>query len=268
VTDKRRVRDFWSQAPCGEVYAQGDLLPARLEAQARTRYQLEPYLPEFARFGEGRGRDVLEVGVGMGADHLEWARSRPRSLTGIDLTQNAVAYTNQRLRLFGFPSRLLVADCERLAFPGDTFDIVYSWGVIHHSPDTPAAVLEIRRVLRPGGKARVMIYHRHSVVGYMLWLRYGLLAGRPRLGLRETYAHYLESPGTKAYSPEDARKLFAGFSEVRVRTLLSPGDLLQGAVGQRHRSVLLTAAKALYPRWAVRRLLTHHGLYLLIEATK
>jgi hypothetical protein len=113
-----------------------------------------------------------------------------------------------------------------------------------------------------------MIYHRHSLVGYMLWLRYGPLAGRLRLGLRETYAHYLESPGTKAYSREEARKLFAGFSEVRVRTLLSPGDLLQGAVGQRHRSVLLTAARALYPRWAVRRLLTHHGLYLLIEATK
>ncbi|HKC13797.1 MAG TPA: class I SAM-dependent methyltransferase [Vicinamibacteria bacterium] len=268
MTDKQRVRDFWNQAPCGEIYAQGDQLPDRLEAQARARYRLEPYLPEFARFAEGCGRDVLELGVGMGADHLEWARSRPRSLTGIDLTPKAVAYTKERLRFVGLASRLLVADVERLPLPGQAFDLVYSWGVIHHSPDTPAAALEIRRVLRPGGQARVMIYHRHSLVGYMLWLRYGLLAGRPRLGLREAYARHLESPGTKAYSPEEARKLFAGFSEVRVRTLLSPGDLLQGAVGERHRSFLLTAAKALYPRWAVRRLLTQHGLYLLIEATK
>jgi hypothetical protein len=128
--------------------------------------------------------------------------------------------------------------------------------------------MEILRVLRPGGRARMMIYHRHSLVGYMLWLRYGLLAGRPGLGLGEIYAHHLESPGTKAYSPEEARKLFAGFSEVRVGTLLGPGDLLQGAVGQRHQSILLKAAKALYPRWAVRRLLTDHGLYLLIEVTK
>jgi len=268
VTDKERVRDFWNRAPCGEVYARGDELPERLEAQARARYELEPYLAEFARFADGRGRDVLELGVGMGADHLEWARSRPRSLTGIDLTPSAVAYTSQRLRLFGLASRVLVADVERLPLPDAAFDLVYSWGVIHHSPDTPAASLEIRRVLRPGGQARVMIYHRHSLVGYMLWLRYGLLAGRPRLGLRETYALHLESPGTKAYSLEEARRLFGGFSEVRVRTLLSPGDLLQGAVGQRHRSILLTAAKALYPRWAVKRLLAHHGLYLLIEATK
>jgi SAM-dependent methyltransferase len=268
VTDKERVRDFWEHAPCGEAYARGDALPERLEAQARARYELEPYLPAFARFGDGRGRDVLELGVGMGADHLEWARSRPRSLTGIDLTPSAVAYTSQRLRLFGLASRLLVADVERLPLPHEAFDLVYSWGVIHHSPDTPAAALEIRRVLRPGGQARVMIYHRHSLVGYMLWLRYGLLVGCPRLGLSETYARYLESPGTKAYSLEEARRLFGGFSEVRVRTLLSPGDLLQGAVGHRHRSIVLTAAKALYPRWIVRRLLAHHGLYLLIEATK
>jgi SAM-dependent methyltransferase len=268
VTDKQRVRDFWNQAPCGEVYAQGEWLPERLEAQARTRYQLEPFLPEFARFAEGRGRDVLELGVGMGADHLEWARAGPRSLTGIDLTPNAVAHTKARLRLFGLASRLLVADVERLPLPGDAFDLVYSWGVIHHSPDTRAAALEIRRVLRPGGQARVMIYHRQSFVGYMLWLRYGLLAGRPGLRLDEVYALHLESPGTKAYSPEEARKLFADFSEVQVKTRLGPGDLLQGAVGQRHRGILLTAAKALYPRWLLRRFLPRHGLYLLIEATK
>jgi len=113
-----------------------------------------------------------------------------------------------------------------------------------------------------------MIYHRRSLVGYMLWLRYGLLAGRPALALTDAYARYLESPGTKAYSPEEARKLFVGFSEVRVRPQLGPGDLLQGAVGQRHGGILLEAAKAVYPRWAVRRLLPDHGLYLLIEATK
>ncbi|HWW92001.1 MAG TPA: hypothetical protein VN375_01450, partial [Vicinamibacteria bacterium] len=65
MTDKERVRDFWNRAPCGEVYARGDELPERLEAQARARYELEPYLAEFARFADGRGRDVLELGVGM-----------------------------------------------------------------------------------------------------------------------------------------------------------------------------------------------------------
>jgi ubiquinone/menaquinone biosynthesis C-methylase UbiE len=262
------VRDFWETAPCGEVYARGESPRERLEAQARARYALEPYIRGFARFEEGWERDVLEIGVGMGADHLEWAHASPRSLSGIDLTGQAIAFTRERLGLYGLRSRLLVTDAEHLPFREASFDLVYSWGVIHHSPDTPAAVREIARVLRPGGRARVMIYHRRSLVGLMLWLRYGLLAGRPGRPLDEIYAQHLESPGTKAYSPARARQMFAEFSEVKVTSELGPGDLLLGAVGQRHRGPLLDAARRLYPRWAVRRLLSGCGLYLLIEARR
>ena len=73
------------------------------------------------------------------------------------------------------------ADAEHLPFPDDSFDIVYSWGVLHHSPDTPQAFSEAHRVLRPGGTLRAMIYHRPSIVGLMLWARYGFAAGRPRV---------------------------------------------------------------------------------------
>jgi SAM-dependent methyltransferase len=265
---KDRVQEFWEGASCGEVYAQGDLLPDRLEHQARTRYELEPYIRDFAHFAGGAGRDVLEIGVGMGADHLEWARAQPRSLAGIDFTRRAIAFTRRRLEAQGLTSDLRVADAEDLPWADDSFDIVYAWGVIHHSPDTPRAVGEILRVLRPGGEAKVMIYHASSMIGYMLWLRYGLLAGRPARRLREIYAHHLESPGTKAYSVAEARGLFAGFSRVEIRPQLGPGDLLEGGVGQRHRGALLSIARALYPRWLVRRFLPNHGLYLLIRATK
>ncbi len=263
-----QVREFWDRAPCGEVYAQGVSEPERLEAQARARWKLEPYLPGFARFEEGRDSDVLEIGVGMGADHLEWARSEPRSLSGVDLTAQAVELTRTRLALHGLHSNLLVADAENLPFRDASFDLVYSWGVIHHSPDTPAATRQIHRVLRPGGRTRVMIYHRSSLVGYMLWVRYGLLTGHPRRTLDEIYARHLESPGTKAYTPTEARELFANFSDVKVSTQLGPGDLLLGAVGQRHGGPLLRAARHLYPRWVVRRFLAERGLYLLIEARR
>ena len=265
--DLQQVRDFWEATPCGEVYARGQSPRERLEAQARARYALEPYIRGFARFEDGRGKDVLELGVGMGADHLEWAQASPRSLTGVDLTGQAIAFTRERLGLYGLPSRLLVTDAEHLPFLDASFDLVYSWGVIHHSPDTPAAVREIARVLRPGGQARVMIYQRRSLVGLMLWLRYGLLA-RPARSLDEIYAEHLESPGTKAYSLAQAHEMFAGFSDVRVTSELGPGDLLLGAAGQRHRGALLDAARRLYPRWAVRRLLSGCGLYLLIGARR
>jgi ubiquinone/menaquinone biosynthesis C-methylase UbiE len=176
--DLQRVRDFWEATPCGEVYAQGWSPGERLEAQARARYALEPCIRAFAGFEDGRQRDLLEIGVGMGADHLEWAKAAPRSLTGVDLTRPAIAVTHERLVLHGLRSRLLVTDAERLPFRDASFDLVCSWGVVYHSPDTAAAVREIARVLRPGGRARVMIYQRRSLVGLMLWLRYGLLAGR------------------------------------------------------------------------------------------
>src|SRR5262245_9843745 len=176
---KARVRDFWNAASCGEIYAEGATRLEQLERQAAARDALEPYIAGFARFGEGRDRDVLEIGVGMGADHLRWAHAAPRRLIGIDLTPRAVEHTAFRLAADGFPPRVLVADSEQLPFADASFDLVYSWGVIHHTPDTVAAVREIHRVLRPGGRARVMIYHARSVTASMLWLRYALARGRP-----------------------------------------------------------------------------------------
>jgi ubiquinone/menaquinone biosynthesis C-methylase UbiE len=265
---KGDVRDFWEAASCGEVYAVGDDPCERLREQARARYVLEPYIQSFARFERGAGKDVLEVGVGMGADHAEWARHHPRTLTGVDLTPRAIAHTQTRLACEGFQSNLRVADAEALPFPDQSFDVVYSRGVLHHSPHTAKAVREVHRVLRPGGQALVMIYHTWSIVGYVLWLRYALLAGRPNRSLKEIYAEHLESPGTKAYTAEEARALFAGFTEVDVRPRLSFGDLLQGAAGQRHQSALLRAARALWPRWLIRRMFARHGLILLVAATK
>ncbi|HEY7152863.1 MAG TPA: methyltransferase domain-containing protein [Gemmataceae bacterium] len=265
---KEGIQKYWDKNACGEIYAEGASLRDQLERQARIRYELEPYIRDFAGFGDGRGKNVLEIGVGMGVDYLEWAKSQPKSLTGVDLTPRAINFTHERLMSYGLTSALQVADAENLPFDDNSFDLIYSWGVLHHSPDTPRAIGEVLRVLKPGGEARIMIYHKYSMVGYMLWLRYALLAGRPWRGLKHIYAHHLESPGTKAYTVDEARKLFAGFTSTKLRIKLSFGDLLLGAVGQRHRGMFLAAAKALYPRWLIKRLLPNHGLYLLIQARK
>jgi ubiquinone/menaquinone biosynthesis C-methylase UbiE len=268
TTLKDEVRDFWDAASCGEVYAQGDTLQQQYEAQARSRYVLEPYIADFAQFPSGTGKDVLEIGVGMGADHVEWAKSRPRTLTGIDLTPRAIEHTRTRLGFLGLQSNLRVGDAERLPFDNDSFDIVYSWGVIHHSPDTPKAFAEVHRVLRPGGTARIMIYHRRSIMSVMLWLRYALLAGKPWRTFTDVLAHHLESPGTKAYTVAETREMTRAFSGVDIRPYLSFGDLLQGEVGQRHRGPLLRVAKALWPRPLIRATMGRFGMQLFITAVK
>jgi ubiquinone/menaquinone biosynthesis C-methylase UbiE len=265
---KIAVKDFWNRGSCGEVYATGTSENEYYDTHAIARYDLEPYIRDFARFSEGKGKDVLEIGVGMGADHVEWARSRPNSLTGLDLTPRAIEHTKKRLDVYGLPSQLQVADAELMPFKDNSFDVVYSYGVLHHSPDTQQAINEVFRVLRPGGSARIMIYQKYSITGYILWLRYGLLRFRPQASLEEIYSKYLESPGTKAFSVADAKRMFSKFSSVSAVSQLSFGDLLQGSVGQRHRGVLLEIARRVWPRALIRRCLKTHGLLLLIEATK
>jgi ubiquinone/menaquinone biosynthesis C-methylase UbiE len=266
--EKQQVYDFWNRASCGEDLYLSDSDKAGYLAQAKARYRLEgEMIFGLARFEETRGLKVLEVGVGLGADHQKFAEAGA-DLWGIDLTERAVEHTRRRLETFGLISKLAVGDAENIAFPDESFDRVYSWGVLHHSPDTPKAIAEVWRVLKPGGQARVMIYHKWSMIGLMLWIRYALLTLRPWLTLTEVYSRYLESPGTKAYSVTEAKQLFATFSDVRISTPLGHGDLLESDVGQRHRGFALALARTIWPRWFIRRFLPNAGLTMLIEARK
>ncbi|MCF8177767.1 MAG: class I SAM-dependent methyltransferase [Sulfuritalea sp.] len=264
---KQQVRDFWAEASCGErlLLDSSDKLGYR--AQMTKRYSLEPYIENFANFDNARDLDVLEIGVGLGADHQRFAEAGAR-MTGIDLTGRAVEHTQRRIELFELHSNLGVGDAEALLFSDNSFDLVYSWGVLHHSPDTSRAIDEIWRVLRQGGMAKVMIYHKHSLVGYMLWLRFALLLGKPWRTLSDVYSNHLESPGTKAYTVNEARCLFRQFSEIQITTVLTHGDLLESEVGQRHRGWLLSLAKRLWPRELLRLVLPRTGLFMLIEAKK
>ena len=268
---KEDVHDFWNAAACGEQgYALGPNEVARLDAQAQARYRIEPYLRPFARFEDGQDKDALDIGVGMGADHLEWARARPSNLAGVDLTGRAIYFTRARFAAAGSVSDLRVADAENLPFEDATFDLVYSWGVLHHSPDTAKAFRNVGRVLRPGGVARTMIYHRWSLTGLMLRARYSLLRGRPATTLDAIFGQYLESPGTKAYSRADTGALCkqASLDLPVVRVQLNHGDVLEGVMGHRHEGMMLTLAKTLWPRWLFRRMPPFLGLNLLITACK
>lgn len=258
---------FWDEAACGETL----LLPSHdllgFTAQAAARYRLEPYIIPFADFEGSSHLKVLEIGLGLGADHERFAQAGAK-LSGIDLTPRAVNITRQRLELQFLASDLCVGDAESLPYPDNSFDRVYSWGVIHHSPDTPRAAQEILRVLKPGGEFRVMVYHTWSIVGLMLWIRYGLLRGRPWTRLKKIYSERLESPGTKTYSRLGAAALFAGATEVKCRIELTHGDLLESGAGQRHQGALLDLARWLWPRWFFRRFAQSFGLFLLVSGRK
>jgi SAM-dependent methyltransferase len=264
---KDAVRSHWQGQPCGTR----DLPTADrrrfFEQLERERYALDPAVRPFARFEEGRGRRLLEVGVGAGTDFVSWVRHGAIA-TGIDLTDQGVELTRERLALEGLTADVRVADAERLPFANDSFDMVYSWGVLHHSPDTPRAVREVHRVLAPGGLARVMIYHYPSWGCFMVWGVSSLAKGRPWESPRKAVFDHLESPGTKVYTLAEARDLFRDFARVEVRSQLGNGDLLLMRPSEKYRRWYHRAAWKLYPRPLVRAMGDRLGTLLLVEATK
>jgi ubiquinone/menaquinone biosynthesis C-methylase UbiE len=127
----------------------------------------EWHVPQVAAFDAFRGKDVLEVGCGIATDGLEFARNGAR-YSGVDLTPHSIEMAEERFRLFGLSARFKVANAEEwLPFPDASFDHVYSFGVIHHSPAPEKIVKEIHRVLKPGGTFTVMLYNRTSINYYV-----------------------------------------------------------------------------------------------------
>ncbi len=264
------VRDFWDKFSCGEIYAHGVSAYENFKNETSTRYKLEPYIKNFADFPSYKGLDVLEIGVGMGSDHSSIASALPKSLHGIDLTQRSIEKTKERFEIYKLKSNLKVDNAEDLSFENNSFDAVYSWGTLHHSPNTKKCIEEVHRVLRPGGIAKIMIYYKYSSTGFILWLRYGLMSLKPFRPWDDIFANHLESPGTKAYSLKEAKELTEKFSEANFEVQVSHADTFEGEVGQRHKGMLLKIAKTFYPKKFVRFIGRHIpiGLFLLITLKK
>lgn len=251
---KNRVRDFWQNHPCGSKFASAQP-GSRLfyELIEKHRYEKEWHIPEAAGFNRAKNLRVLEIGCGLGTDGAQFAKAGA-DYTGVDLTEAAVDLTRRRFELFNLAGKFRVADAECLDFPDNSFDLVYSHGVLHHTPDTAGAIREVHRVLRPGGRAAVMLYHRNSFnyrVNISILRRVGvhllrwnaglkfvrLLTGEPEDSLREharqlrSQRSYLSSqaflsrntdgagnPLARVYSRDEARELFKPFSKVELRT--------------------------------------------------
>ncbi|HEX3244550.1 MAG TPA: class I SAM-dependent methyltransferase, partial [Chloroflexota bacterium] len=145
-------------------------------------------------------------------------------VVGVDLGFKGATLARKRIELEGASADVLVSDAEHLPFSDDSFDLVYSWGVIHHSPDTSATVREIHRVLKPGGRITIMIYHTLSWVVFKILLKHGLMRGelldRPWSEVFSRHSEYApDNPLTRSYTVPQARQLFSEFEAVRVHVV-------------------------------------------------
>ena len=204
-----RIRDFWTRNVNAERLM-GATVTSHLRGEQeyfqeleQQRYRSHRHLEPWIRSMQP-GRSVLEIGCGVGMDSYRMARHGLR-VTGIDLTDVAIDTAISRFTREGLDGTFEIGNAEQLRFPDGRFDYVYSFGVLHHVADTERAVREVWRVLKSGGEARIMIYHRRSL---------------NELVHRVTGIPFEERdelcPVVRRYTREEAMQLFHQFTDVRI----------------------------------------------------
>lgn len=173
-----KVSAFWGTEACGTHFVR-DFADERdfYEKFREFRYRTEWHLPLLVPFRQAKGKKVLEIGTGNGADGAMFA-SNGADYTGVDLTETALEATRRHFMALGLTGSFQRQDAESLSFHDETFDWVYSHGVLHHTPNTQRAIDEVWRVLKRGGRGIVMLYHKHSFnyfVRIMMYMRLRVL---------------------------------------------------------------------------------------------
>ena len=225
---KRAAVEQWTADPCG--YASGHLPGTRAYAEDQLSGSCDenPWMHEILGYGQAHGLRVLDVGCGQGIDVIRYA-SAGASVTGIDLTPRHAELARAHVEALGLDAEIVDGDAEALPFPDASFDRVSSNGVLHHTPDMPAALREIRRVLVPGGEARIIVYNRNS---FHYWIFQVLTQGIIRRQLFEERSmsgvlsrgverSSIEArPLVRVYSPRVLRRMLAAAGFTGIRTTM------------------------------------------------
>lgn len=244
----REIEQFWSDNVNAERLFGKDVTDAQrgeeqyfqdLEAQRyRSHYHIQPWLDELEP-----GKEILEIGCGIGMDSRQIAK-RGLDLTAVDLTEVGVSTARERFAKEGLPGRFMVADACNLPYDDASFDYVYSFGVLHHAADTEKTIQEVYRVLRGGGQARIMLYHRRSL---------------NELAHRLTRVPFEEKdalcPVVRRFTRKEVRRMFTEFSSTEIALEFVFGE----GYGRVYRMT---------PKWLYRMLSRTLGWHMMITATK
>ena len=223
----RSIRKYWIDNPCEEwFFGPGincsninkiDLKQFKLNAS--LRYSNEPEILKFTDFNLLKGLNVLEVGYGLGSDAVLLAKSS-KNYFGTDLSKVSYDVTSRRLKLYDLNNtNLKIGSSTNLDYEDSFFDFVYSWGVIHHSGNIRRSLEEIFRVLKKGGRSKIMVYNKNSLIVFIYWLYYSMKEFNFKRTRAQIISENIESPGTLILSKNEFQELIesVGFSLVNLK---------------------------------------------------
>jgi 2-polyprenyl-3-methyl-5-hydroxy-6-metoxy-1,4-benzoquinol methylase len=218
-TPVTQVKDYWNSRPCNIRHSVKPVGTREYfdEVEARKHF-VEPHIPKFAEFECWNGKKVLEIGCGIGTAMINFAKCGA-SVTAVDLSDRSLVLAKQRAEVYGLQDRITFyqANAEELtqAVPIESYDLIYSFGVIHHTPHPDRVIDQIRNYVKPGSTIKIMVYYRYS--WKVLWII--LTYGKGQFWrMNELVARYSEAqegcPVTYIYSKKEAKKLLDGFEIV------------------------------------------------------
>jgi ubiquinone/menaquinone biosynthesis C-methylase UbiE len=207
------VQAFWDERPCNVRHSKHPCGTREFFDEVEKRkFFVEPHLVDFADFPSIKGLKVLEIGCGIGTTTINFARAGAKKITAVDLSGKSLELAKKRADIYGFSDQIefYQANAEELSktVPLDAYDLIFSFGVIHHTPHPEKVLDELRAYLSPKGKLKIMVYYRYSWKAFWILMKYGRLQFWK---LKQLVASYSEAqtgcPITYTYSKRDAKNL-------------------------------------------------------------
>ncbi len=266
-----KVREYWDRRPCNIRHSPLPVGTREYFDQVEERkYLVEPHIPAFADFARWEGKRVLEIGCGIGTDTMNFARAGA-VVTAADLSGESIRVASQRAEVYGLADRITFVNTDAESMEGipdePAYDLVYSFGVIHHTPHPRRVLEQARRRLRPTGSLKIMVYNLRSwkVAGIVLKEGRGRFWDADRLVANNSEAQ-TGCPVTFTYTRRSAEQLVtdAGFQVTEVYVDHIFPYRVKDYVEYRYRKAFPFNA---LPPSASRALERHFGWHLMLTAS-
>ncbi|HEV2916656.1 MAG TPA: class I SAM-dependent methyltransferase [Candidatus Babeliales bacterium] len=214
------VKQFWNHRPCNIRHSNKEVgTCAYFDEVEQRKYFVEPHIPLFAQFAQWKDKHVLEIGCGIGTEAINFAR-HGANLTIIELSEESLNLTKKRFDVYGLKANFILGNAEELdtLIPqGKKFNLIWSFGVIHHSPNPEKILQKCNKLLADDGELRIMVYAKLSYKVFNIMQETDTW---DFAALDTLIALYSEAqtgcPITYAYTIEGAKRLFKDFDIVDI----------------------------------------------------